>query len=75
MKHDGKVKIIDYSSLLYSMFLMRKSTTIKSAIRGVCKLDFPKTQARLYVEGDHICYKDEHTTHEANLFKWGKECN
>ena len=51
----GNIKIIDYSNLLADMFSRRKSTTIKSAIKGVLKLEFPKVNLRLF-EKDRIIH-------------------
>ena len=56
----GDVKLIDYSSLLADMFFRRKSTTVKSAIRGVLKLDFPKVKLNLYCR-DRVIYYTNNT--------------
>lgn len=57
-EHNGTIKIIDYSNLLADMFSRRKATTVSSAIRGVCKLDFPKVNIKLYLKGRTINYDD-----------------
>jgi len=56
----GDIKLIDYSSLLTDMFFRRKSTTVKSAIRGVLKLDFPKVKLNLYCR-DRVIYYTNNT--------------
>jgi len=56
----GDIKLVDYSSLLSDMFFRRKSTTVKSAIRGVLKLDFPKVKLNLYCR-DRVIYYTNNT--------------
>jgi hypothetical protein len=54
----GDIKIIDYSNLLSDMFRRRTSTTVKSAIRGVLKLEFPKVNLKLYCRDRVIHYNN-----------------
>ena len=53
----GKIKIVDYSNILVDMFELRKKTTVASSIRGVLKLDFPKKEPNLFIEGGRIFYE------------------
>ena len=61
---NGDIKIIDYSNLLADMFSRRSTTTVNKAIRGVCKLDFPRVNIKLTLKDRVISYKDNDSSYE-----------
>ena len=61
---NGNIKIIDYSNLLADMFARRSTTTVNKAIRGVCKLDFPRVNIKLTLKDRVISYKDNDSSYE-----------
>lgn len=67
MDHQGNIKIIDYSNLLADMFSRRTTTTIKSAIKGVMKLDFPRVNIKMYSRDRKIYYENNGKVLEANI--------
>jgi len=64
VEHNGSVKVVDYSNLLVDMFNRRKNTTVSSAIRGICKLNFPKVDVELTMKNRIISYRDNTVSHE-----------
>lgn len=61
---NGNIKIIDYSNLLADMFSRRSTTTVNKAIRGICKLDFPRVNIKLTLKDRVISYKDNDSSYE-----------
>ena len=61
---NGNIKIIDYSNLLADMFSRRSTTTVSKAIRGICKLDFPRVNIKLTLKDRVISYKDNDSSYE-----------
>ena len=61
---NGQIKIIDYSNLLADVFTRIKKTTVSSAIRGICKLDFPRVSINLTMKDRIISYQDNDTSFE-----------
>mgnify|MGYP003635356007 FL=1 len=73
MDRHGNIKIIDYSNLLSDMFSRRTSTTVKSAIRGVLKLEFPKVNLKLYCKDRVIHYNNNGKLMRARVDPESKE--
>jgi len=58
VERNGDIKIVDYSNLLVDMFNRRTTTTIPKAIRGICKLDYPRVGIKLKLKDRIILYQD-----------------
>jgi len=58
VERNGDIKIIDYSNLLVDMFTRRTTTTIPKAIRGICKLEYPRVGIKLKLKDRIIWYQD-----------------
>ena len=56
---NGDVKIIDYSNLLADMFSRNSNSTVKSVIKGVLRLNFPRVKVRIKMKNRIISYQDD----------------
>tara|TARA_R100001480_G_scaffold49360_4_gene62507 strand:+ start:194 stop:889 length:696 start_codon:yes stop_codon:yes gene_type:complete len=61
---NGDVKIIDYSNLLADVFSRNARSTLKSVIKGVLKLKFPKVDVRLTMKDRIISYRDNDVSYD-----------
>jgi hypothetical protein len=61
---NGDVKIIDYSNLLADMFSRNSKTTIKTAVKGILKLSFPKIDVKLTMKNRVISYRDNDVSYD-----------
>ena len=58
VERNGAIKIVDYSNLLVDMFNRRTTTTVSKAIKGICKLDYPRVDIELTLKNRIISYQD-----------------
>ncbi|MAK51004.1 hypothetical protein [Marinobacter sp.] len=61
---NGDVKIIDYSNLLADMFSRISKTTVREAIKGILKLNFPKIDVKLSMRNRIISYRDNDVSYD-----------
>jgi len=64
VERNGDVKLVDYSNLLVDMFTRRSDMTVSKAIRGVCKLDFPRVNVSLRLKKRVISYQDNDISYD-----------
>tara|TARA_B100000900_G_C20429037_1_gene654175 strand:- start:50 stop:739 length:690 start_codon:yes stop_codon:yes gene_type:complete len=67
VERNGDIKLIDYSNLLVDMFNRKSDMTVSKAIRGICKLEFPRVNITLQMKKRMITYQDDDISYEVSV--------